>query len=175
MRYLPLILLAAGALFFALRNDPPHPPAPTDLSAADPAATFQRAFWKRPAADDRILHAARREWKDAQGTPQWQWFLAVQPSPALTRHIREDNAFGLIPATDAAPPADAPEWFHTGGCELSHAAAGNLRLYFATDQTLYATGTGGEFRAGAPAPAAVPRGRLTQAGRLPVQPPPSQP
>ena len=61
-------------------------------------AVFQRAFWRRPGAGDRILHAERRDWKDAGAAVQkWQWFVAVAPSPEFRRWLLEDNPFELAP------------------------------------------------------------------------------
>ena len=63
--------------------------APLELPAASPAyepptttisdatEVFQKAFWKRPTAADKILNAERREWADADGVKRWQWFIAV--------------------------------------------------------------------------------------------------
>ena len=52
----------------------------------DPQEVFQRAFWRRPTADERILHAERREWvSEEDGVRRWQWFLAVEPSGALNQ------------------------------------------------------------------------------------------
>ena len=47
---------------------------------------FKRAFWRRPSAEDRILQAERHEWHDAEGVSRWQWFLIVDPSPALLQY-----------------------------------------------------------------------------------------
>ena len=77
----------------------------------NPVKIFQRAFWASPASDDKILHAERREWKDSDEVQKWQWFLVVEPSPALLKRLRDDNAFALKPAASASPPAEAPAWF----------------------------------------------------------------
>ena len=91
---------------------------PTDIEN-DPLRIFQRAFWASPAPEDDILHAERREWKDADDVQKWQWFLVVEPSAALLKRLRDDNAFGLIPAAATSPPTDAPEWFAFNKDEVS--------------------------------------------------------
>ena len=86
-----------AAAITAARVDPP-----TSIDN-EPVRIFQRAFWVRPTPADKILHAERREWKDADGVQKWQWFLVVVPSPALLKRLRDDNAFGLMPAATASP------------------------------------------------------------------------
>ena len=121
---------------------------------------FKRALWRRPAPDDKILHAERREWtKDsANGVARWQWFLAVEPGPALKAWLREQNPFSVRPVGNADAPEieDPPAWFpsdnsscivHTGG------NAGSLVfLWSRKGNTLYATGSGTGFQPGAPEP-----------------------
>ncbi|MFT5191293.1 MAG: hypothetical protein ACI9DF_006049 [Verrucomicrobiales bacterium] len=60
---------------------------PESPTVADEAAieVFQRAFWKRPTSEDKILHAERREWTGDDGQLQWHWFLVVELSPELGR------------------------------------------------------------------------------------------
>ena len=124
------------------------------------------------------MHAERREWKDADGVQKWQWFLVVEPSAALLKRLRDDNAFGLMPAATASPPANAPEWFVFNRDEVSalQSPQTNLQLVFSNDKhTLYATDTGHGFRAGAPEPskpAAPPAPRAPAPGRLPSAHPP---
>lgn len=64
----------AGLIVFLTRTPPPDVPSDTSptTTLSDPVAVFQRAFWKRPAADDKILHAERREWSGADGVQKWQ-------------------------------------------------------------------------------------------------------
>ena len=131
---------------------------PTDIES-DPVKIFQRAFWASPGSEDHILHAERREWKDADGLQKWQWFLVVEPSAALLKRLRDDNAFGLMPAAAASPPADAPVWFAFNKDEVSvlKASQAKLQLIFSNDKhTLYATDSGLGFRAGAPEPIKPP-------------------
>ena len=144
----------------------------------DPVKIFQRALWASPTAEDHILHAERREWIDADSVQKWQWFLVVEASPALLKRLRDDNAFGLIPAAAAGPPADAPEWFAFNKNEMSllKSPQGNLQLSFSNDKhTLYATDGGLGLRAGAPEPIrpAAPARQAPVPGRLPSAHPPT--
>lgn len=166
---------------------------PPDTTSTDNAAVFQKAFWRRPGEDDRILHAERREWRDGEGVSQWQWFLAVEPSPALVKHLREDNAFGLAPdksgsAPDAGPAGSfhqAPAWFPAAadGFDVFHSPSGGLRLLFSKSANqLYATDSGHGFRPGAAGPASATEARSrpvsgpgTTLRRLPDSPPPNPP
>ncbi len=151
-----------------------NPPTSIDN---EPVQIFQRAFWVRPTSADKILHAERREWKDADGVQKWQWFLVVEPSAALLKRLRDDNAFGLMPAAAASPPADAPEWFAFNRDEVSvlKAPQAKLQLIFSNDKhTLYATDSGHGFRAGAPEPVkpSPPPPQAPLPGRLPSAHPP---
>jgi hypothetical protein len=136
---------------------------------------FQRAFWASPTSEDTILHAERREWSDADGVLKWEWFLVVEPSPALLKRLRDDNAFGLVPAASAATIGNAPGWFRFEAGEVSvlKSPQGNLQLMFSlNDRALYATDSGLGFRRGAlepvkPAPQPAPA-----PGRLPITLPP---
>jgi hypothetical protein len=149
---------------------------PTSIES-EPVQIFQRAFWVRPTPADKILHAQRREWKDAEGVQKWQWFLVVEASPTLLKRLRDDNAFGLMPAATTRPPTDAPEWFVFNKDEVSvlQAPQGKLQLIFSNDKhTLYATDSGHGFRAGAPESEkpAAPAPKATVPGRLPSAHPP---
>ncbi len=163
---------------------PPAPQEGTLTTPMPPEEVFQRALWRRPAADDKILHAERREWtKDsANGVDRWQWFLAVDPGAALKKWLREQNPFSVRPVGNADAPEikDAPAWFpadnaayivHTGG------TTGSLTfLWSRKGETLYATGSGTGFQPGAPEPAppaAAPQ--KESGGRLPQTPPPTSP
>ena len=160
--YLPSINLTA-----------PNPPSTT---LTDPVEVFQKAFWKRPAPSDKILHAERREWSDANGIIQWQWFLKVQPSPELVKHLREDNAFGLVPGMATAALADDPPWFspQVEDVDVLRSPSGSMRLLFSkTDGLLYATDTGGGFRPGTPERSDTAAATPATTGRLPGQPPPN--
>lgn len=165
------------------------PMPPPDTTSTDSVAVFQKAFWRRPGEDDRILHAERREWRDGNGVSQWQWFLAVEPSPALVKYLRGENAFGLATDTSGAPAAAAgragdyqkpPAWFPSTaeGFDVLRSPSSALRLLFSkTANQLYATDSGHGFRPGAPepaaaAPASAPGSSLR---RLPDAPPPNPP
>ena len=65
-------LLAAGYYFISPAPPPEAAPVVTTAPSPpeekvtlrtndDPQEVFQRAFWRRPTAEDRILHAERRE------------------------------------------------------------------------------------------------------------------
>lgn len=147
---------------------------PTSTST-DPTEIFQKAFWKRPATDDKILHAERREWSDAAGVRKWQWFLVVEPAPALVKHLREDNAFSLVPAITVSAIKEAPAWFafDRGDVEILQAPNGNMRLFFSkTKRLVHATGSGGGFQPGIPEAARVAASPPVATGRLPLTPPP---
>lgn len=141
----------------------------------DPVKIFQRAFWASPTSEDKILHAERREWSGADGLEKWEWFLVVEPSPALLKRLRDDNAFGLIPAASAAATANAPGWFRFDGDEVHvlKSPQAKLQLIFSRDhRTLYATDTGLGFRPGAPEPTQSTPQQAPVPGRLPTTPPP---
>lgn len=151
-------------------------PAP-DVTTVDPTEVFQRAFWKRPTAEDRILHAERREWAEDGQVTRWQWFLEVEPSPALVRYLRDENAFRMTKQQEAKVPAHAPAWFtrDTEGMQIMASQDGIMQVIFtAGDAKLYAIAGGGGFRSAEPeklpdAPAGAPN-----KNRLPDSPPPSR-
>lgn len=158
-------LLAASYFYFS----PVPVPKPTPVVTAtplppeenitlrtndDPQDVFQRAFWRRPTADDRILHAERREWvSEEDGVRRWQWFLAVEPGAALDQWLREDNAFGLAKVASAASFigfGQMPSWFPKKGelakCEIHQAPGKKMTLIFdSRKKALYATDAGHGF------------------------------
>lgn len=176
------LLAASVGLWFFTRGGPaPAPveppaaafPAP-DVEVNDGAEVFRKAFWKQPFPSDRIIHAIRREWLDEEAVSRWDWFLEVEPSPEIIRHLREDNAFGLIRAASAEIPAEAPAWFtrETAGSQIFTSAGGGMQLIFtAGDTRLFANGSGGGFRRGVPEPAA-PQLESNPTGRFPDSRPP---
>ena len=130
-----------------------HPlPAPAAVTA-DTAQIFQRAFWRRAATDDKILHAERREWKDGAEVSHWQWFLAVEPGAALKDWLVR-NPLRLQPVTQRVSfqiYAAAPEWFPRGTApeeyEIHQAVGGRMTLLFSRNQNLlYATDAGQGFQ-----------------------------
>jgi hypothetical protein len=143
----------------------------------DPVKVYQRAFWASPTDDDEILHAERREWSDAQGVRKWQWFLVVEPSAALLKRLRDDNAFGLAPASSAADIADAPKWFAFDAKEIvvMKSPSSEMQLIFSKGgKVLHASDLGLGFRPGAPEPAKqAPPSSAPTPGRLPSTPPPT--
>lgn len=150
--------------------------APTKIEN-DPVKIFQRAFWASPTSEDKILHAERREWSGTDGLQKWQWFLVVEPSPALLTRLRDDNAFGLFPAASATAIGNAPDWFRFDADEVSvlKSPQAKLQLIFAKDHpTLYATDSGLGFRPGAPEPTQPMPQQAPVPGRLPTTPPPSK-
>jgi hypothetical protein len=178
------VLLGALVYYLVSRDHPSAPSAPSvpSVPSALPTATltdaaeiFQKAFWKRATAGDEILHAERREWSDAEGVAKWQWFIAVKTSPELLKYLRDDNAFGLVPAQSAVVPDEKPAWFSFDPSEVSVLTSprGNMQLVFQTrDNTLYATDAGGGLQRGAPEPAPPVQSPQTP-GRLPTTSPPA--
>jgi hypothetical protein len=148
---------------------------PPDVTQTDPVKVFQQAFWKRPTEDDQILHAERREWLDRHGVSRWQWFIAVKPGPALIKHLREDNAFGLQKVRQPVAAVGAPAWFVSAmPDEVLGSPTSCLTLAFDPSGVVYATDQGGGFRAGADAPGTThaPYSSVS-GGRLPVTMPPN--
>lgn len=149
-------------------------PGTTLRTEEDAAEVFRRAFWREPAADDRILQAERREWiaEGDDGVRRWQWFIALQPSPAFSAWLEDENPFSLSPVpSDSIDPADvdAPVWFPTASrlvaCTVRQSHDRTMTLL--TDSvtgTLYATDAGQGFRI-APMSSAAPS--------LPSGPPPT--
>jgi hypothetical protein len=190
MIILAVVALGTAAYFgFRPAKVRPAPVNPATLhegtlaTKTDPAEVFKRALWRRPAPDDKILHAERREWTEdsAHGVAHWQWFLAVEPGAALKKWLREQNPFSVHPVGNAAASMinGAPGWFpndfsryevHTGG------SRGSLIFLFSRDgKSLYATSSGDGFTPGVseaarPAPAAT-----AATGRLPLTPPTTSP
>ncbi|MGJ8640340.1 MAG: hypothetical protein ACSHYA_13210 [Opitutaceae bacterium] len=144
-------------------------------SYEDAAEVFKQAFWKRPSAGDRILHAERREWEGEDGILQWQWCIEVEPSPALLKYLRDDNAFGL--STGAKIEWEAPaDWFPESADELAvmQSVDGSMTLLFSqSGDKLYGIGSGGGFRPGAPTPPKPETAQTESAGRIPRTPPPN--
>ena len=178
---LPVILIAALAatawFFFRAQKSTPTPETTTSETlekSFPPELVFRRAFWRRPAPEDRILHADRREWSDAQGVTRWQAFLAVEPGPAL-REWLATNPFSLakVPALSGEIP-NPPAWFPKNfeGLTLQQAPIGNMAMLTAAGGSpVYFTDHGKGFarptETPTPAkPAPVP------ANRLPNAPPP---
>ncbi len=138
----------------AVTTAPPPEENVTLRTNDNPQEVFQRAFWRRPTADDRILHAERREWVSEEDcVRRWQWFLAVEPGAALDQWLRKENPFGLAKVTSAAPFdgfAQSPSWFPTEGeltrCEIHRAAGNRMTLIFEpAKKVLYATDAGHGF------------------------------
>lgn len=164
---LPVAMLGglAALAYLVLRDGggaPAVAPAPPAGQGAapqswDPEEVFRRAFWRHPAPEDRIIHAERFEWKSEDGTlARWQWFLEVNPGPALLAFLRDPGTLGLLPTDDAGSPPPAapwqgrPLWFppagSTSGFEVLRDPQGALTLlYRANDNILFATDAGHGF------------------------------
>ena len=183
-------LAIAGIGWMLLPSDPPPPAsseplAPKAVAVEPPTKTitdgpvlFQRAFWKKATAADKILHAERREWGEGEGLKKWQWFLVVEPSPELLKYLREENAFGITSAKDLPAVEGAPDWFAFADAdfETMRTRTGTMRISFHRSKPLiYATASGAGFTAGAKLPAAkVAAADTTQpAGRIPRTSPPT--
>jgi hypothetical protein len=121
----------------------------------DPAVVFQRAFWRRPGADVRIVDGERREWSE-QGTVQkWQWCLALETTPDFRRWLFEQNPFELAISrepVDAARFTALPAWFPVPA-ELAKLTTYRVRgsgltvLLEAKSGRVFALDTGGGFAA----------------------------
>jgi len=120
----------------------------------DHAAVFQRAFWRRPTKEDRILHAERRDWLDASnGVEKWQWFIAVRPSPAFRDWFLKENPFELVtvsPDSTLAVLSSPPDWFPSAAELALFAGYRNregryLVFYDTAKNRLFATDSGGGF------------------------------
>jgi hypothetical protein len=174
------VLLTGAVFWWSNRAHAPLPAVTPVIEAPtrtqdDPKEVFQKAFWKRPGAEDKILHAGRREWDGKEGLKKWDWFLVVEPSPALLKHLREDNAFGLASAPAPPPDDSAPPWFRydLAAVEaLGSARSGMVLMFGKSRNILYATGQGGGFRPGAPESAPPVTLPDQSAGRLPPTAPP---
>jgi hypothetical protein len=176
---LPALIVAALGWYLASpkadpsERSPVSKLAPPTSTVTDPAQVFQKAFWKRPTAEDQILHAERREWQDKDGLSKWQWFIAVKPSPALVDHLITDNAFMLVKAAKPLP-TDLPEWFQPPAEAVTTYTNPNGTFHILWDKEknlLQATDSGSGFRPGAPEPARAITTSQPE-GRLPTTPPP---
>ena len=148
--------------------------APPTLTLNDAEEIFKKAFWRRPSPADQIQHAERYEWRDADGLERWQWFLVVKASPELIQYLRDDNAFGLVPASAAPVISEAPAWFRFKPDDFAvlQASQAGMRLMFSkSDNTLYATDSGRGFTKGAMVPA-KPTKQVYVPKRLPARMPP---
>ena len=183
-----VVVALVGAAWFFTRNrvelstDAPEvarkslpPPTSTNTNVTE---VFQRAFWKRPTENDKILHAERREWADGDGVDRWQWFIAVDPSVELARYLKEQNPFGMsVPKEAVALPTEqVPEWFpkSAAGFTVQQTADRQMIFLFEPDSArLYATSQGRGFAKAVEVPVAAPKASAQPQGRLPTTPPPT--
>lgn len=154
-------------------------PVPVETAApshslVDPVEVFQKAFWKRPTAEDEILHAVRNEWADEKGIQRWEWFIVAKPSAALVKHLKEDNAFRLSTA-EPVLPLGSPEWFTFPDRPRTSlgSASSSMQLVFSDrDEMLHATCSGGGFRSATPEQPRSTGSTPASTGRLPLSSPP---
>ena len=179
--------LAGGAWFFARHRIGPSEDAPKSAAKSLPPPTstntnvtevFQRAFWKRPTENDKILHAERREWADGDGVDRWQWFIAVDPSVELARYLNEQNPFSMSAPKDVVvlPAEQVPEWFpkSADGFTVQQTADRQMIFLFELDSgRLFAASQGRGFAKAAEVPVATPKTSAQAQGRLPTTPPPT--
>ena len=173
------LLLALGIwlAFRALRPEPPPASVPGENLQQNfpPELVFARAFWRRPAEGDRILHADRREWSDSGGVTRWQAFLAIEPGPAL-RDWLATNPFSLakVPAASRETP-NPPAWFprKTEDFTIQQSLIGNMLILTAPGGSpVYFTDHGQGFTRPAASNSAPPVSNPPPPNRLPASPPP---
>ena len=151
-------ILAVAAVFFFWPEKESHAVQQVIISTAtadgmklvtntDPTLVFQKAFWRRPSSDDKILHAERREWSSADGVQKWQWFISVRPGPQLLEWLKS-NPFSLTSTESPPSPKQAPAWFpqKTGNFQTQQNTEGRFILMLSSDQKqLFATDSGEGF------------------------------
>ena len=152
------VFLAIGVIVFLTQKPPKALEIPQFLSdqlvlntSTDPTLVFQKAFWRRPDSADKILHAERREWsQQGKDVREWQWFLAVNPSPNLAEWLKT-NPFSLPVSNDLYKYEEAapkPDWFPNDfvGFEIHKAPQGRFVLLFSAEKNLlYAIDSGAGF------------------------------
>jgi hypothetical protein len=159
-RHFPIAAaVVLGAAAFLLWTESEIPPAPEATvttatadgmeltTATDPESVFKKAFWRRPAGNDKIRQAERREWSSEDGVQKWQWFIAVSPGPELLEWLKT-NPFSLATTQSTGSLEKPPEWFPkpSSGFLIQKNAEGRFILMLSTDQKqLYATDSGSGF------------------------------
>lgn len=154
------------------------PPAGELTTVTDQEAVFKRAFWRRPDADDHIVHAEYLEWSEEGDVSRWQWCIEVEPSKALALWLKERHPI-VMDAADAkklrAERPAVPEWFpaSTQEYELRQSTDGRMSVLFSRErQVLFAIASGHGFAKDTPAPV-KPMASIAPTGRLPRTPPPN--
>lgn len=184
--FVVVVALAGGAWFFtrgaadSTAEAPVEPvrslPPPTSTNA-NATEVFQRAFWKRPTENDKILHAERREWADGDGVDRWQWFIVVDPSAELAGYLHEQNPFGMSAPKEPVvlPSEQVPEWFPKSADGFVVQQTSDRQMIFlleADSGRLFATSQGRGFAKAVERPVAAPKTSAQPPGRLPTSPPP---
>ena len=122
----------------------------------DPTEVFQRAFWRRPSAEDQIVNAERRHWlgrETEDGVEKWQWFIEVKPGPEFTDWLLRENPFDLelVSAENVRTELTTPPDWMPGARELVRFThyrkrGGNFHVFYdPTQRRIYATDQGGGF------------------------------
>jgi hypothetical protein len=159
-----VVAVACGVAALWLNRKPAEPSLPVPATApavvSAPVETlartvhfdtvFARALWRRPQPEDVIKNAERREWSDADGVTRWDWFLEVQPGPALRTWL-DTNPFSLHKSespTPSIPPAEAPrpEWFPKEAATFEvfvSSSSSFLMLRDPSSQKVYLSDSGG--------------------------------
>ena len=124
------------------------------------------------------MHAEYLEWREEGDVSRWQWCMEVEPSKALTGHLKELHPTMPVD-TDAktirAELPAVPEWFPSSpqAYELRQSVDGQMRLLFSPEgKVLFATASGYGFAKATPAPV-KPMASIAPPGRLPRTPPPN--
>lgn len=150
-----LVLAAVFLIRHKPENSPSPKPAPTTATAdgmelaidTDPTQVFQKAFWRHPTSEDKILHAERREWSAEDGVQKWQWFIAVRPGPQLLEWL-DTNPFSMAISSSANEIEKPPQWFpnSTKNFTVHKNTEGSFVLMLSSDRkNLYATDSGHGF------------------------------
>ena len=174
------LLMVCGMFLLAARAEEAAEPAVVapPVVSRNAGEVFQRAFWRRLADDDQVLHAERREWRDKDGKVQrWEWYLALRPGAGLSAYLRNENPFGMKAGSGFSPREGAPGWFPKDCKDLrleQHATGAMTFLWREKDGVLFASDAGGGFRPASPGREAAPpaTSRPSRPGRIPGTPPP---
>lgn len=162
-----VVVLVAGLAWVLMPRSAEPAIAPENITVAseDPAEmlqlqrdreeVFKRAFWRRPGADDVILHAERRHWvsTEDENVRRWQWFIEVEPSREFANWLLEENPFDLMEIDDPTQRPDlstAPDWIPAAADLTTFVAYRKPGADFfvfvdSRNQRIFATDMGGGF------------------------------